>query len=125
MSIIEHIHHKHKYCITLTMECVQVFHLPLYRLMWKKGANNDNQHSFTYHHFFSMLSQTNSTLSQTSRFLCVCTTSLLKTLWEKEKLLLMSNFSFSHSVFYPLGKLSVIFIKFEIVSCQIFQFGRV
>ena len=30
-------------------------------------------------------------------------TSLLKTLWEKEKLLVMSNFSFSHSVFYPFG----------------------
>ena len=27
----------------------------------------------------------------------------LKTLWEKEKLLVMSNFSFSHSVFYPFG----------------------
>ena len=27
-------------------------------------------------------------------------TSLLKTLWEKEKLLVKSNFSFSHSVFY-------------------------
>ena len=25
----------------------------------------------------------------------------LKTLWVKEKLLVMSNFSFSHSVFYP------------------------
>ena len=23
--------------------------------------------------------------------------------WEKEKLLVMSNFSFSHSVFYPFG----------------------
>ena len=33
-------------------------------------------------------------------FLHVCITSLLKTLWEKEKLLTMSNFSFSHSVFY-------------------------
>ena len=30
-------------------------------------------------------------------------TRLLKTLWEKEKLLVMSNFSFSHSVFYPFG----------------------
>ena len=30
-------------------------------------------------------------------------TSLLKTLWEKEKLLVTSNFSFSHSVFYPFG----------------------
>ena len=27
-------------------------------------------------------------------------TSLLKTLWEKEKLLVTSNFSFTHSVFY-------------------------
>ena len=34
-------------------------------------------------------------------FLRVCSTSLLKTLREKEKL--MSNFSFSHSVFYPFG----------------------
>ena len=33
----------------------------------------------------------------------VCRTSLLKTLWEKEKLLVTSNFSFSHSVFYPFG----------------------
>ena len=32
-------------------------------------------------------------------FLRVCSTSLLKTLWEKEKLLITSNFSFSHSVF--------------------------
>ena len=30
-------------------------------------------------------------------------TSLLKTLWEKEKLLTTSNFSFSHSVFYPFA----------------------
>ena len=30
-------------------------------------------------------------------------TSLLKTLWEKEKLLVTSNFSFSCSVFYPFG----------------------
>ena len=32
-------------------------------------------------------------------FLRVCSTSLLKTLWENEKLLVTSNFSFSHSVF--------------------------
>ena len=30
-------------------------------------------------------------------------TSLMKTLWEKEKLLVTNNFSFSHSVFYPFG----------------------
>ena len=33
-------------------------------------------------------------------FLYVCGFSLTKTLWEKKKLLLMTNFSFSHSVFY-------------------------
>ena len=39
-------------------------------------------------------------------------TSLLKTLWEKEKLLITSNFSFSHSVFYQFEYLSAIFFKF-------------
>ena len=34
--------------------------------------------------------------------LLVCSTSLLKTLWKKEKLLVTSNFSFSHNVSYPL-----------------------
>ena len=48
-------------------------------------------------------------------FLRVCSISLMKTLWEKEKLLVTSNFSFSHIVFYPFGELSAIFIKFEIV----------
>ena len=52
-------------------------------------------------------------------------TSLLKTVWEKEKLLVMSNFSFSHSVFYPPGELSAIFVKFETVICRLFQFERV
>ena len=46
-------------------------------------------------------------------------------MWEKEKLLVTSNFSFSHSVFYLFVELSAIFIKSEIVVCKIFQFGRV
>ena len=58
-------------------------------------------------------------------FLRVCSISLLKTLLEKEKLLETSNFSFSHSVFSPFRQLSAIFIKFEIVVCKHFQFGRV
>ena len=58
-------------------------------------------------------------------FLRVCSTSLQKTHRETEKLLVTSNFSFSHSVFYPLEELSSIFIKFEIVVCNFFQFGRV
>ena len=52
-------------------------------------------------------------------FLCVCSTSLLKTLWKKEKLLVTSNFSFSHSVFYPLEEPFSIFVKFEIVKCKL------
>ena len=56
-------------------------------------------------------------------FLHVCSTSLLKTLWEKEKLLVRSNFSFSHSVFYPFGELSSNTIKFKIIVCKLFQFG--
>ena len=40
-----------------------------------------------------------------------------------EKLLIMSNFSFSHSVFYSLWELSAIFFKLEIDICKLFQFG--
>ena len=50
--------------------------------------------------------------------------SLLKTLWEKEKLLVMSNFSFSHSVFYLFRELSAIFIKFKIVVCNLFTLDQ-
>ena len=56
-------------------------------------------------------------------FLRVCSTGLLKTLWEKKKLLVTSNFFFSHSVFYPFEEHSAIFIKSEIVVCKPFQFG--
>ena len=58
-------------------------------------------------------------------FLRVCSKSLWKTLWEKEKMLVTSNFSFDHSVFYLLGELSAIFITFKIVVCKLFQFGKV
>ena len=52
-------------------------------------------------------------------FLHVCSTSLLKTPWEKDKLLVTSNLSFSHSAFYPFGELFAIFKKFEIVVCTL------
>ena len=52
-------------------------------------------------------------------FLRVCIISLLKTLWEKEKLLIMSNFSFAHSVFCPFQEYSATFIKFRIVVCTL------
>ena len=46
--------------------------------------------------------------------------SLLKTLLEKEKLLITSNNFFSNSVFFPFGTLSTIFIKFETVVYELF-----
>ena len=54
-------------------------------------------------------------------FLRVCCTTLLKTLWEKEKLLVTSNFSFSRNVFYLFEELSAISIEFKIVVCKLFQ----
>ena len=57
-------------------------------------------------------------------FLRVCSKTLLKTLWEKEKLLVTNNFLFSNSVFKPFGELSPIFIKLKIVVCKLFQFRR-
>ena len=55
------------------------------------------------------------------KFLRICRISLLKTPWEKEKLLVTSNFSFSHSVFQPFGELSTISIKFEIFVFNLFD----
>ena len=51
-------------------------------------------------------------------------TSLLKTLWEKEKLFITSNFSFSHSIVYAFGELSARFVEFEIVVSRLFQFRK-
>ena len=42
----------------------------------------------------------------------------LKTLWEKEKSLVMSNFSFSNTVIYLTGELYTIFIKFQLSSAN-------
>ena len=53
-----------------------------------------------------------------------CCTSLSKTLWEMEKIFITSNFSFSHSVFHPY-RAFCLSIKFGIVDCKLFQFGRV
>ena len=62
------------------------------------------------------------TLSQTSSGFYVSAVQVfLKTMWEKEKLLVMNNFSFSHSVFYPFGELCAIFIKCKIVVCKLFN----
>ena len=51
-------------------------------------------------------------------FLRFSSTSLLKIQWEKEKLLVTSNFSFCHGVFYQCLELSAFFIKFEFCCLQ-------
>ena len=65
------------------------------------------------------------TLSQTNPGFYVSAVGLLKTLCENKKILVKTNFSFSHSAFYPLEELSIISIKFKTVVCKLFQFGRV
>ena len=91
-----------------------------------KEENTTNQHFFLHEIFKGLfLLRMFNPFPNKPWFLRVCRTSLLKTLWEKEKLLVRSNFSFSHSVFYLFWGLSAIFIKFKIVVCQLFQFGRV
>ena len=54
-------------------------------------------------------------------FLCVCGISLLKTLWEKEKLLVTSNFSFSHIVFYPFKNFLPFSSNFKLLSADSFN----
>ena len=49
----------------------------------------------------------------------VCSTSPLKTLWEKEKLLILSNFPFSYSVFYPSRELWQASLGFYVSSLQV------
>ena len=50
-------------------------------------------------------------------FLRACSTSLLKTLWEKEKLSVTSSISFSHGVFYQFGDLPAIY--HQIWNCRL------
>ena len=54
--------------------------------------------------------------------LSVSSKCLLKTLLEQKKLLVTSNFFFSHSVFYPFREPSALFIKFKIVVCKLSPF---
>ena len=48
----------------------------------------------------------------------------LKTPWEKEKLLLTSNFTFSHRVFYPFDALLAIFTKLKLSSAKSLSLGK-
>ena len=65
----------------------------------------------------------NLTLSQTIPCFHVSAAQVLWKHWENEKLLVTSNFSFSHIFFNPFGKLSAIFIKLEIVVCKLLDWN--
>ena len=52
-----------------------------------------------------------------------CSTSLLKTLWEKEKLLLMGNFSFSHSVSTHLKNFLLFSSNLKLSAANSFRLG--
>ena len=62
----------------------------------KMGCKSSLKVARSFYPFFSINPYPNKPL-----FLRVCSTSTLKTQWEKQELLETSNFSFSYSVFYP------------------------
>ena len=101
-----------------------------------KVGNTANQHFLHFPQCFRMASLSGSLrvgivwyrvnpFPNKPLFLRVCSTRFLKTLWGNRKLLVTSNFSFSHSVFYPFGEPSAIFIKSKIAVCIRLLFGRV
>ena len=65
----------------------------------RKKKKSLQHHSFAFIHYVSF-----NPFPNKPWFSRVCSTSLLKTLWEKEKLLIRSNSSFSQSVFYPFWR---------------------
>ena len=103
----------------------QVQENKMFKELLTDGQMDTGQRPITIPHFSTSCSGALNPFPNKPWFLRVCSTNLLKTPWEKEKLLIMSNFSFSHSVFYPFGELPAIFIKYEIIVCKLFQLGPV
>ena len=91
-----------RFVVIETRVWIKIFEEFLMRAMWKSKGSSEKMFENKINPF-----------PNKPWFLHVCSTSLLKTLWEKEKLLVTSNFSFSNSVFYPFGELSAILIKFK------------
>ena len=67
------------------------------------------------------LGETFNPFPNTLWFLRVCSTCHLKTRREKEKLLVTSNFSFSHSVFYPFWKTQPFLSSLELLCANSFS----
>ena len=88
---------------------------------WLKELQESIDRCTGRHGMTEILLKKGLTLSQPSPGFYVSTVQVfLKTLREKDELLVTSNSSFSHSVFYLFGKRSAIFIKSEIVLCKLF-----
>ena len=87
-------------------------------MLWKNHNVRENQISLK--HISHFLRKRHVTFSQTSPGFHMSSLEMDRKHWEKEKLLVTSNFSFSHSVFYPFGELFVISIKFEFVVGKLF-----
>ena len=90
---------------------VKTFSLLLYVYMCRRKSRSKSP---IYNDFISTLSQTRP-----------CFTCLEYRTVGKREIARNSNFSCSHSVFYPFGELTDIFIKINIVVCKLFLFGRV
>ena len=72
-------------------------------LVTKVGVSLRQQNDITVRYIFNKkesVANIDALILFILRFLCVCNTSHLKILWEKEKLLVTIYFSFSHSVLY-------------------------
>ena len=84
-------------------------------------------------HFLLILPCFLNPLPNKPKFLRVCSKSLTKTLRKKEKFLVTSNSSLSHSVFYPFGELSAILCQilklssansFSLEVSKIYRLGK-
>ena len=64
-------------------------------------------------------------LPHNPEFLRLQDRSLLKTLWEKEKMLVTTNVSFSRDVFYPIKDRNHHLSYIYFVACNCFQYGHV
>ena len=85
--------------------------------MWPRHTNNHDVNPYTNLQYFTLVQ--NNPFPNKPCCLSVCSTNLLKKLWEKEKLLVTSNFSLSHIVLQSFGEIFGIFIKFEIVVFEV------
>ena len=89
----------------------------------EKEENGVKQHCLLFQHFQTLicLKLGINPFPNKPWFLRVCSTSLLKTLWEKEKLLLTSNFSLFKMCFLPVLRILPFSPNLELSSANSFS----